>query len=105
MKIGVLNGDDIGHEVVPEAVKVLRAATVATGVVIEWVNMPIGRQALDTIGTTLPSGTLDQLEKLDGWILGPIGHQAYPKRPEAINPHPILRKHFDLFANIRPVKS
>jgi isocitrate/isopropylmalate dehydrogenase len=105
MKIGVLNGDDIGHEVVPEAVKVLRAATAATGVVIEWVNMPIGRQALDTIGTTLPSGTLDQLEKLDGWILGPIGHQAYPKRPEAINPHPILRKHFDLFANIRPVKS
>jgi 3-isopropylmalate dehydrogenase len=84
---------------------VLRAATVATGVMIEWVNMPIGRQALDTIGTTLPSGTLDQLEKLDGWILGPIGHQAYPKRPEAINPHPILRKHFDLFANIRPVKS
>jgi 3-isopropylmalate dehydrogenase len=42
---------------------------------------------------------------LDGWILGPIGHQAYPKHPSAINPHPILRKHFDLFANIRPVKS
>ena len=105
MKIGVLNGDDIGLEVVPEAVKVLRAAAEAAGVAIEWVSMPIGRQALDTIGTTLPAGTLDQLEKLDGWILGPIGHQAYPKRPEAINPHPILRKHFDLFANIRPVKS
>jgi 3-isopropylmalate dehydrogenase len=32
----------------------------------------------------------------------PIGHMAYPKVPEAVNPHPILRKHFDLFANIRP---
>jgi 3-isopropylmalate dehydrogenase len=43
---------------------------------------------------------------LDGWVLGPIGHQAYPKGlPNAINPHPILRKHYDLFANIRPAKS
>ncbi len=39
-------------------------------------------------------------------MLGPIGHQAYPKdNPKAINPHPILRKHYDLFANIRPAKS
>jgi len=39
-------------------------------------------------------------------VLGPIGHQAYPKgNPNAINPHPILRKHYDLFANIRPAKS
>jgi isocitrate/isopropylmalate dehydrogenase len=37
---------------------------------------------------------------------GPIGHQAYPKgKPNAINLHPILRKHYDLFANIRPAKS
>lgn len=105
MKIGVLNGDDIGHEVVPEAVKVLRRAAEATGLAIEWVEMPIGRQALETIGTTLPPDTLERLQPLDGWILGPIGHMTYPKRPEAINPHPILRKHFDLFANIRPVKS
>ncbi len=105
MKIGVLNGDDIGHEVVPEAVKVLRAAAVAADVAIEWVPVPIGRQALDTLGTTMPADTLERLHALDGWILGPIGHMAYPKRPEAVNPHPILRKHFDLFANIRPVKS
>jgi len=39
-------------------------------------------------------------------VLGPIGHQAYPKgMPNVINPHPILRKHYDLFANIRPAKS
>jgi 3-isopropylmalate dehydrogenase len=38
-------------------------------------------------------------------VLGPIDHQNYPKEPTAINPHPILRKHFDLYANIRPVRS
>jgi 3-isopropylmalate dehydrogenase len=105
MKIGILEGDDIGHEVVPEAVKCMRAAAAAMGLDIEWEDIPIGRAALDKLGTTLPEDTLERLGKLDGWILGPIGHQAYPKVPEAINPHPILRKHFDLFANIRPVRS
>jgi len=67
--------------------------------------VPIGRRALDTHGHTMPEGTLETLGGLDGWILGPIGHQTYPKVPEAINPHPILRKRFDLFANVRPSRS
>jgi 3-isopropylmalate dehydrogenase len=105
-KIGILQGDDIGLEVVPECVKVMKAAARKTGTSIEWFPTPIGRTALDELGHTLPPGTLEKLETLDGWILGPIGHQAYPKNnPNAINPHPILRKHYDLFANIRPAKS
>jgi 3-isopropylmalate dehydrogenase len=106
LKIGILEGDDIGLEVVPECVKTMRAAAQNAGLPIEWHPMPIGRKALDTVGHTLPPGTLEKLDTLDGWVLGPIGHQAYPKdNPNAINPHPILRKHFDLFANIRPAKS
>jgi 3-isopropylmalate dehydrogenase len=105
LKIGILEGDDIGHEVVPETIKVMRRAAEITGLSIAWEPVPIGRRALDTLGFTLPADTLDRLEALDGWVLGPIGHQAYPKVKEAVNPHPILRKHFDLFANIRPVRS
>jgi 3-isopropylmalate dehydrogenase len=106
LKIGILEGDDIGLEVVPECVKVMRAAAGKVGLKIDWHPVPIGRKALDDLGSTLPPGTLEKLDTLDGWVLGPIGHQAYPKnRPEAINPHPILRKHYDLFANIRPAKS
>jgi 3-isopropylmalate dehydrogenase len=105
LRIGVLDGDDIGPEIVPETVKVMRRAAALAGVEIAWSKLPIGRSALDSLGTTLPPDTLPTLDGLDGWILGPIGHQAYPKRPEAINPHPILRKHFDLFANIRPARS
>lgn len=104
--IGILEGDDIGLEVVPEAVKVMRAAADRAQVEIEWHPMPIGRTAFDALGHTLPPGTLEKLDTLDGWVLGPIGHRAYPKdNPNAINPHPILRKHFDLYANIRPAKS
>ncbi len=104
-RIGVLLGDDIGLEVVPVAVEVATAAAEHAGATVDWQELPIGRAAYDTLGSTLPDGTLQTLQTLDGWVLGPIGHQAYPKTPKAINPHPILRKHFDLFANIRPAKS
>ncbi len=105
LKIGILEGDDIGHEVVPASVRIARAAAAEAGQAIEWTDVPIGRRALDTHGHTMPEGTLDTLGTLDGWILGPIGHREYPKVPEAINPHPILRKRFDLFANVRPTRS
>ena len=105
LTIGVLLGDDIGLEVVPEAVKVLKAAAERTGLQIEWSDHPIGRHALETVGKTLPDGTLDALDQLDGFILGPIGHREYPKVPAAVNPHPIFRRHFDLYGNIQLVKS
>lgn len=105
LHIGILEGDDIGHEIVPASVRIARAAAEAVGQPIDWVEVPIGRRALDTHGHTLPPGTLETLSGLDGWILGPIGHRDYPKVPEAVNPHPILRKRFDLFANVRPTRS
>ena len=105
LRIGILEGDDIGHEIVPASVRIARRAAEASGLVIEWVEVPVGRRALETHGHTLPEGTLTTLGGLDGWILGPIGHRDYPKVPAAVNPHPILRKRFDLFANVRPTRS
>ena len=103
--LGVLAGDDIGHEVVPAAVQVASAAAARHGLRIDWRPMPVGRRALDTHGATLPEGTLETLAGMDGFVLGPIGHRDYPKVAGAINPHPIMRKHFNLFANVRPTRS
>ena len=103
--LGALNGDDIGHEIVPAAVEVATAAASRHGLRIEWRPMPLGRRALDTHGSTLPEGTLEALARMDGFVLGPIGHREYPKVAGAINPHPIMRKHFNLFANVRPTRS
>ena len=103
--LGALDGDDIGHEVVPAAVQVASAAAEKHGLHIEWRPMPIGRRALDTHGSTLPEGTLETLRTMDGFVLGPIGHREYPKGPGAINPHPIMRKSFNLYANVRPTRS
>jgi 3-isopropylmalate dehydrogenase len=104
LKIAVLEGDDIGLEVVPECVKVIKAAAAKSGLAIEWLPLPIGRRAHDSHGHTLPQVTLEALRGVDGWIQGPIGHNAYPRNdPTWINPP--LRKQFELFANVKPVKS
>ncbi|MES2186952.1 MAG: isocitrate/isopropylmalate family dehydrogenase [Pseudomonadota bacterium] len=105
LTLGILNGDDIGLEIVPATVEVIRAAAARTGLQIDWRPMPIGRTALDTHGSTFPEGTIEAVSAMDGFLLGPIGHQAYPKVPGATNPHPILRKRLGLFANVRPTRS
>ena len=106
-RIGVLLGDDIGPEIVPQAVAALVAAAEnSPGLTLQFVDFPVGAQAYKTTGYTMPPGTLERLAELDGWILGPLGHAAYPRdNPNALNPHPIIRRHFDLYANIRPSRS
>lgn len=105
--IGVLKGDDIGLEVVPAAVEVLKAAAkYFPDLKLKLTELPVGYSSYLELGETLPSSTMETLRELDGWILGPLGHASYPKdAPGAINPHPIIRKEFELHSNIRPIKS
>ena len=104
MKIGVLPGDDIGLEVVPECVKVMKSAAARAGLEVEWLDLPIGKRGHELHGHTLPPVTAQALEGCDGWITGPIGHAAYPRNdPTWVMPP--LRKRFQLFASIKPVKS
>ena len=104
MKIGVLLGDDIGYEVVPEAVKVMKAAAAATGLAIDWRPLPIGKHGHEQHGHTLPEVTEKALWELDGWVMGPIGHAAYPRNdPTWVMPP--VRKKYELFAAVRPAHS
>jgi 3-isopropylmalate dehydrogenase len=106
-RLGILKGDDIGLEVVPAAVQVMKEALAKfPEVKVEWVDLPIGYTSYLENGETFPLSTLDTLKELTGWILGPIGHMAYPKNdPKAINPHPIIRRVFDMHSNVRPSRS
>jgi 3-isopropylmalate dehydrogenase len=106
LKLGILEGDDIGLEVVPECVKVMKEAATRAALEIEWHPMPIARRAHELTGSTIPDGTLEKLEQLDGWILGPIGHREYPQNdPTWVNAHPVFRLHFQFFANYKPFRS
>jgi len=104
LKIGILLGDDIGLEVVPECVKVMKAAAARSSLTIEWHPLPIGKEGHELHGHTLPEVTEQALRALDGWVMGPIGHNAYP-RGDATWVMPPVRKKFELFAAVRPALS
>jgi 3-isopropylmalate dehydrogenase len=106
-RLGVLLGDGIGPEIVPASVQVVDAAIAAAGAPpIEWVELPLGRTAIDSHGAHTPQSTVEELGRLDAWLLGPHDSAAYPEPFKSeLNPSGSLRKAFDLYANIRPAKS
>jgi 3-isopropylmalate dehydrogenase len=104
--IAVIEGDDIGPEIVRETVKVLDAAATRHGFSIGWRPLPAGVSALAEHGSTLPEYTIAALREVPGWILGPVSHLEYPVGdPRYINPSGYLRKHFALYSNVRPCRA
>lgn len=105
-KLAVLNGDGIGPEVVASARSVLEEASKMNSLSLELIQLPIGMEAYKKFGRTLPPDTLSTMRDCDGWLLGPLQAGSYPKDDKD---HPMasgkIRKGFDLFANIRPIKS
>jgi 3-isopropylmalate dehydrogenase len=107
-RLGVLDGDGIGPEIVPAALAVADAALASGGRAgdVDWLPLPMGRRAIDEHGSALPDQTLEELARLDGWVMGPHDSASYPEPHRSrLNPSGLVRKHFDLFANIRPARS
>ena len=104
--IAVLDGDDIGPEVIGATVTVLDAAARARGVAVDWQRFPSGVSAVDTDGSTLPDSVVDRLREIPAVVMGPFGTHAYPTGdPRFRNPSGYLRKNFLLYSNIRPARS
>ena len=106
-RLGVLLGDGIGPEIVPSSVAMVDAAASAAGVApIDWHELPLGASAIEELGAHTPESTLKALGDLDGWLLGPHDSASYPEPFKSqLNPSGTIRKHFGLYANIRPAKA
>lgn len=103
LRIGLLDGDGIGPEVVPAAARVVDVALASVGREVEWIPLPLGRRAIDEYGTAIPDSTLAALDDLDLWLLGPHDSASYPaEHRTGLTPGGVIRKRFDLYANIRP---
>jgi len=106
LRLGVLEGDGIGPEIVPAALAAADAALRRANTAVEWVPLPVGLRAIAAHGAALPPSTVAALETLDGWVMGPHDNVSYPPAHRAtLNPSGALRKHFDLYANIRPART
>ncbi|MFT3899853.1 MAG: isocitrate/isopropylmalate family dehydrogenase [Gordonia sp. (in: high G+C Gram-positive bacteria)] len=106
MRIGVINGDGIGPEIVPVALDVAVAAAERVGLTLEPVPLAMGQTAIAEVGDPLPGATLAALDDLDCWILGPHDSAGYP--PEfrgRLTPGAVIRKRYDLYANLRPARA
>lgn len=102
----VLDGDGISSEIVRSTLDVLDAVQRRLGLRFDLTRAEVGLAPLARLGTTFPEGLLEQARAADGVILGPVSHNDYPPVAEGgVNPSGFLRKHLDLFANIRPAKS
>ena len=106
-KIGILNGDGIGPEIVKATVSLLEAvAAKSEGIDFDWHRFPIGWEAIKASGNPLPDDVVGGLAKCSGWIMGPHDSVSYPDDLKRIlDPSARLRIHFDLYANIRPAKN
>lgn len=105
--VAVLPGDGIGPEVMNVALEVIQKALGPDSSDYAFKEAPVGGQAIDLTGSPLPDETKSLCEQSDAILFGSVGgpkweHLPPEKQPErgALLP---LRKHFQLFANLRPV--
>jgi 3-isopropylmalate dehydrogenase len=102
-QIAVLPGDGIGPEVTAAAVRVLDAAHPG----LTFVEAPVGANAIALVDEPLPAETVRICSESAAILFGAVGGPGYDdlppdKRPEAAILG--LRKHFNLFANVRPAR-
>lgn len=105
-KIAVLPGDGIGPEVMAEARKVLGAVGAKFEIGFQLTEKNVGGIAIDRDGRALPDETLAVCGESDAILFGSVGGPKWESLPPNDQPERAallpLRKHFGLFANLRP---
>ena len=104
--IAILPGDGIGPEVMAEAIKVLKVVQERFGLELTYHHADVGGISIDTHGEALTRETITLCENADAILFGSVGgpkweHLPPQKQPERAALLP-LRKHFNLFCNLRP---
>lgn len=100
LRIALIAGDGIGREVIPAARCVLEALPLA----LELIELEAGWETFVRTGNALPEATVAALHTCAGALFGAVSSPS--QRVEGYSsPILALRKHFDLYANLRPVVS
>ncbi len=106
--IAVLSGDGIGPEVMSQGINVMQKIASKYGHEFIFNEAPMGGIAIDQFGDSCPDSTIKTCEQSDAILLGAVGGPKWSDPAAAVRPEQGLlkvRKHFELFANLRPVKT
>jgi 3-isopropylmalate dehydrogenase len=98
--IAVLPCDGAGKEVVPEAIKVLRAA----GAEFEFEEFDVNADAYLRTGIAIPDDIWSDLEKADAILFGAVGDPRVNDTGYLAGVLLRLRFDLDLYVNLRPAK-
>ena len=96
--ITLIDGDGIGPEITKSVVDIIESA----GVKINWEYCLAGARAYEKFGDTIPDETIKSIEKNKICLKAPI---TTPIGTGFRSVNVALRRHFDLYANVRPSKN
>jgi len=97
-KVALIPGDGIGPELTETTLIVMNAVQKKIGIKLEFVELEAGDSCLEKRGIALPEETIDAIKGSHVCLKGPVGETAADVIVR-------LRMMFDLYANIRPIKS
>jgi isocitrate dehydrogenase (NAD+) len=96
--VTLIPGDGIGPEITEAVVRILDAA----GAEIRWDEQIAGETALKQAGDPLPAATIDSIKKHCLALKGPL---TTPSGTGFRSINVALRQEFELYANVRPVRT
>jgi homoisocitrate dehydrogenase len=99
-RICAISGDGIGREVVPAAIRVLRALPVD----LEVIEAEAGFDCFQRTGQAIPPDTLAEIGRSEATLFGAVASPSHPVegyRSAIVT----LRRHFRLFGCLRPARS
>jgi tartrate dehydrogenase/decarboxylase / D-malate dehydrogenase len=103
-RIAVIPGDGIGKEVVPEGLRVLEAVGRKFGVAFKWDHYPWSCGYYAEHGRMMPDDGLAQIRGHDAIFLGAVGFPGVPDHVSLWGLLIPIRREFDQYANVRPVR-
>jgi len=96
--ISLISGDGIGPELTEATLKVLEASQKTFGIRLKFVEVEAGDSTLAKRGAALPLDSVEKIKASHACLKGPVGETAADVIVK-------LRLMFDLYANLRPLKS
>ena len=103
-QVAVIPGDGIGKEVVPEGVRVLEAAGRKFGIEFDWDEYPWSCEYRAKNGRMMPADALGRIRGHDAIFFGACGFPGVPDHVSLWEMLIPIRRSFDLYVNLRPVR-
>jgi 3-isopropylmalate dehydrogenase len=97
-KISLIKGDGIGPELTEATLSVLESAQAKFGLKLDIIEAQAGDTVFAKRGIALPEDTVEKIKASHACLKGPVGETAADVIVK-------LRLMFDLYANLRPIKS